>query len=300
MKKVGQMIKNTNIDNMKQESVYMLSKEKHIQEFLKNNGLKPSDIFDYWVEFLDYNDDYHQCLKCSGLHECTKDNIGLKKDLAYRENAVSLELSTCIFARGMARKRDIEKQYVVKNVSDDLLFTDIKSLNIVKNIGTMPANTTKAVSAVVDCAALKSFKGLFLYGSIESEKTKLFAGMACELAKKGKEIGFVHFPTYLLDLKSSFSSGENTYAIDKLMNAEYLILDSIGEENVTPWSRDEILLTVLSYRLLNNLPTFFTSMYTFKELEEIYKLKVKDSSDKIRAKTLVSKIKALSYEVMID
>ena len=44
MKKVGDMIKSANIDNMKQESVYMLSKEKHIQEFLRHSGLKPSVI----------------------------------------------------------------------------------------------------------------------------------------------------------------------------------------------------------------------------------------------------------------
>lgn len=300
MKKVGDLISYANIDNMKQESVYMLSKEKHIQDFLRKNGLKPSIIFDYWVEFLDFNDDYYQCLNCKGLNNCLKDNIGLKKTLVYSEGQVHLDLSACEFGKSIERRREIEKQYIVKNVNDDLIFTDITSLDMVKNIASQSVNNKNAFMNVVACAKTESFKGLYLYGSIESDKTRLFAGMAYELAKKDKTIAFVHFPTYLIELKNSFSSGENTFALDKLMNAQYLILDSIGEENVTAWSRDEILLTVLSYRLLNNLPTFFTSIYTFKELLDIYTLKAKDNSDKIRAKTLVSKIKALTTEIKID
>ena len=131
-------------------------------------------------------------------------------------------------------------------------------------------------------------------------KTSLLAGLMNALAKKGKEIGFIHFPTYLIDLKASFSSGDNEYAMERLMKVDYLLLDGIGEENITPWSRDEILLTILSYRLLNHLPTFFTSMYGYKDLENVYTIKKSDNGDKIRAKTIIKKMKALSNEIMLD
>ena len=81
------------------------------------------------------------------------------------------------------------------------------------------------------------------------------------------------------------------------MKVDYLFLDDIGEENVTAWSRDEILLTILSYRLLNRLPTFFTSMYGYKDLNKVYTIK---KGDEIRANTLTSKMKALSIEIMLD
>jgi len=128
-------------------------------------------------------------------------------------------------------------------------------------------------------------------------KTTLLAGLMNSLAKKGKEIGFIHFPTYLIDLKASFSTGDNEYAMDKLMKVDYLLLDGIGEENVTQWSRDEILLSILSYRLLNHLPTFFTSMYGYKDLKKVYTIK---KGDEIRANTIISKLKALSIEIMLD
>ena len=64
--------------------------------------------------------------------------------------------------------------------------------------------------------------------------------------------------------------------MERLMKVDYLLLDGIGEENVTVWSRDEILLTILSYRLLNHLPTFFTSMYGYKDLKKVYTIKKGD------------------------
>ena len=131
----------------------------------------------------------------------------------------------------------------------------------------------------------------------EVGKTTLLAGLMNSLAKKDKQIGFIHFPTYLIDLKASFSSGDNAYAMDKLLKVDYLLLDEIGEENITVWSRDEILLTILSYRLLNHLPTFFTSLYGYNELKKVYTLK---KGDEIRANTIISKLKALSIEIMLD
>lgn len=300
MIKVSDIVKSNDIDNMKQESVYMLSKQKHIQEFLKANGLKPSIINDYWVEFLDFNDDYNQCLNCSGLNQCPKDTVGLKKSLVYLDHNISLELSSCVYGKSFEKRRDIEKLYVIKNISDELLYTDFKSLDIVKGLKEQSVNNINTVRAVINTINTdNSNKGLFVYG-IDITKTKLLAGMALELVKKGKKVGFIHFPTYLLDLKASFSSSDSSNTVDKLMKVPYLIIDSIGEENVTAWSRDEILVSVLSYRLLNNLPTYFTSMYTLKELISIYTLNNRDTSDKLRAKTLVSKIKALSEEFMID
>lgn len=88
-------------------------------------------------------------------------------------------------------------------------------------------------------------QGLFLHGEMGTGKTTLLAGLMNSLAKKGKEIGFIHFPTYLIDLKASFSTGDNEYAMERLMKVDYLLLDGIGEENVTAWSRDEIIGTLV-------------------------------------------------------
>ena len=297
MIKITDMMQNPDIVEMKQESLYALSKEKHIQQFLKENHLNPSIMDENWVEFLDYNDDYHLCAGCQSLKDCPKDNKGMKKNLVYRDHEIHIEMSSCIYGKELERKRDLLEKFVITNVTDQILLTDLNELEMVHNIKELPKNNQAAITYILKYIANPTNKGLFLHGKMGTGKTTLLAGLMNSLVKKGKEVGFIHFPTYLIDLKSSFSTGESEYAIERLMKVDYLLLDSIGEENVTSWSRDEILLTILSYRLLNQLPTFFTSMYGYNDLKKVYTTK---KSDEIRANTITSKMKALSIEIMLD
>ena len=282
---------------MKRESIYALSKEKNIQEFLKTYHLNTSIMDDYWVEFLDYNDDYQLCQGCQSLQNCRKDNQGMKKNLVYRDGEVILELESCLYGKALERRRLLLEKFVITNVNDDILLTDLTSLEIVKKANSLSPNGQNTLGHILKYLQEPNDKGLFLHGEMGTGKTTLLAGLMNSLAKKGKEIGFIHFPTYLIDLKASFSTGDTEYAMERLMKVDYLLLDGIGEENVTVWSRDEILLTILSYRLLNHLPTFFTSMYGYKDLKKVYTIK---KGDEIRANTIISKLKALSIEIMLD
>lgn len=300
MKDMKDLLGNLDVHDMKKESLYALSKEKHIQEFLRLYHLDMTIMDDYWVEFLDYNDDYHMCHHCSSLEQCSKDNQGMKKNLVYRDGEIILELSSCEYGKKLEKKRLLLEKFQLSNVSEALMLTDFKSLDIVKNIENLTPNCQYAIAFIQKYLNQPTYQGLFLHGEIGSGKTTLLAGLMNALAKQGKNIGFIHFPTYLIDLKASFSTGDNEYAMEHLMKVDYLLLDGIGEENITAWSRDEILLTVLSYRLLNHLPTFFTSLYGYKDLENVYTIKKSDSGDKIRARTVVQKMKALSTEIMLD
>ncbi len=296
MKKVGDFILSPQIGQMKQDSLLSLSKEKHIQSFLKENHIDTSLMSDYWVELLDYNDDYKACLHCTSLDTCPKENKGIKKNLIYRDQEISLEIEGCRFSKTWEEKRNLLEKFVITNVKEEMLLTDLSSLDILKKQDLTP-NEKMALAYVIRYANGQGDKGLFLHGDMGSGKTSLLAGLMNALAHDGKNIGFIHFPTYLIDLKSSFSTGETEYALDKIMKIEYLLLDGIGEENVTAWSRDEILLSILSYRLLNGLPTFFTSMYGYKDLIKVYTIK---KGDEIRVNTLISKMKQLTQEIMLD
>ena len=298
MKKVADMIfQNDDIQKIKTESQYALLKEKNIQSFLKQNHLDASVMEDYWVEFLDYNDDFHICQSCQGLDYCPKETVGMQKVLSYNDGQIILELQSCPYGKAIEAKRQLLDHFVMSNVSQDLMLTDLSSLKMVQDTKHLTPACQDALVQILKYSQSPTSQGLFLHGPMGSGKTTLLAGLMNSLAKKDKQIGFIHFPTYLIDLKASFSSGDNAYAMDKLLKVDYLLLDEIGEENITAWSRDEILLTILSYRLLNHLPTFFTSLYGYSELKKVYTLK---KGDEIRANTIISKLKALSIEIMLD
>ena len=77
-----------------------------------------------------------------------------------------------------------------------------------------------------------------------------------------------------------------------------LLLDDIGAENLTAWSRDEILGTILQYRMDEKLPTFFTSNLDMKQLEEHFSMTA-SGSDKLKARRIVERIHYLSKDIKL-
>lgn len=78
----------------------------------------------------------------------------------------------------------------------------------------------------------------------------------------------LHFPSFAIDVKNAISNGSVKEEIDAVKNVPVLILDDIGAEQATSWVRDEVLQVILQYRMLEELPTFFTSNYRFADLDE--------------------------------
>lgn len=296
MIKVNQMLDTMNIDDMKKESLLRLSKKKHIKDFFMKNHLSSSMMNDYWVELLDFDQDYEICLHCQSLSSCPKENKGMRKQLGYYDEDIIVELESCLYGKDLENQRLLLERYVVSNIPDQLKLTSLKDSKLLHK-QTLTPNEKLALAHIRKFEKNPNGLGLFLHGPMGTGKTVLLAGLMNSLAKSGKDIGFIHFPTYLIDLKSSFSSGNTDNPIERVLNVDYLLLDEIGEENVTAWSRDEILLTILSYRLLNHLPTFIISMYNYKDLKKVYTIK---KGDEMRANTLVSKIQSLCVEIMLD
>ena len=94
-------------------------------------------------------------------------------------------------------------------------------------------------------------------------------------------------------MKEDFSIVEEK--LDFLKNVDILLIDDIGAENVTSWGRDEILGTILQYRMNNKLSTFFTSNLTLEELEDHLSI-TKNSEDKVKARRIIERIKQLTED----
>ena len=140
-------------------------------------------------------------------------------------------------------------------------------------------------------------KGLYLSGNFGSGKSYIISAMINELVKDNHTCAMIYYPEFLRILKSSFNVDfDEQY--DYARKSELLLIDDIGAENVTNWSRDEILGPILQYRMDNNLPTFFTSNLSIEELE-IHLSEGKDSIDKLKAKRIIERIKYLTDEMKL-
>ena len=99
----------------------------------------------------------------------------------------------------------------------------------------------------------------------------------------------------IADTIQSFNDYNYDEVLDEIMTSDILLLDDIGAENNSPWARDEVLGTILQYRMDNDLVTFFTSNFTIDELESVLAETSKDV-DVIKARRIVERIKYLTVE----
>ena len=116
---------------------------------------------------------------------------------------------------------------------------------------------------------------------------------ALRYSRMGRRVAVVYYPDFLRKLKEDFD--DIGYTFNKIKKAELLLLDNIGAETVTNWNRDEILGTILQYRMQEGLPTFFTSNMTIKELEE--HLIGNDNEGKLKARRIIERIKYLTDDI---
>ncbi|MBI0121707.1 primosomal protein DnaI [Lactobacillus sp. M0398] len=142
-------------------------------------------------------------------------------------------------------------------------------------------------------------KGLYLAGNFGVGKTYILAGLANQVAAMNKYVVFLHVPTFIASLSSHFNDNSLQNEVQKIANADFLVLDDIGAENLSQWSRDEVLAVILQARMDNAMPTFFSSNFAMNDLEDHFK-ETKNAIEPVKAARLMERIRALAKEVIIS
>ena len=106
----------------------------------------------------------------------------------------------------------------------------------------------------------------------------------------------VYYPNLLRKLKDSFNDNKYENILNEILTCDILLLDDLGAEANSSWSRDEILGNILQTRMDNNLSTFITSNFTLDELEN-HLTTTKDSTDKVKARRIIERIKQLTNQI---
>ena len=56
----------------------------------------------------------------------------------------------------------------------------------------------------------------------------------------------------------------------------------------------------MTYRAINELPTFFTSSFSIDELQNVYTIRLRDKTDQMRARKIAGKVIGMSDEIILD
>jgi len=143
------------------------------------------------------------------------------------------------------------------------------------------------------------YKGLYIYGKYATGKTYLLSAIAQELAKKDINVLFVFMPDLVRSIKAGMNEGDMENRINRLKQADVLMIDDFGGEHITPWFRDEILLPVIQYRLSARLPIFISSNLSSKALTQALTIN-KSPHDEMKSVRIIQRIRDLTTYVELS
>lgn len=153
-----------------------------------------------------------------------------------------------------------------------------------------------AMAADKICTAItndEKVKGLYLYGPFGTGKSFILGAIANQLKSQKISSTIVYLPEFIRTLKGGFKDGSFEKKLQRVREANILMLDDIGAEEVTPWVRDEVIGPLLHYRMVHELPTFFSSNFNYSELEHHLSI-TRDGTEKTKAARIIERIKTLS------
>ena len=253
------------------------------------NRLKCDDeiLMKYTSKLTDSACELKNCSRCKGLSYCKNAGKGHVYFPTVTKDFIEFSYKSCKYFKEKKKNNTIffETPKMLMNASLSELITEKERANILKYIKDF---LKKKVNG-------ETVKGLYLSGSFGSGKSYILSALLNELSLKGYKCVNINYPLLLNKLKASFSDYNYNDVMEEIMTCDVLLIDDIGAENNSPWSRDEVLGTILQYRMDSDLTTFFTSNFTINELETELS-ETNKGTDLIKARRIIERIKYLTVE----
>ncbi len=280
------LLKDNFIKALKDEDFAKVASELNVSDDIKSM---------YTSHLMDVTKTMKICNKCKGLNMCPLDVPGVREYAYTTDNIIQFAYHDCPYKE----EYDKETSYL-KNIYSYKMPNYIKDASF-KNIYKDDSNRLEAIKYLkkyYDNFGKEKQKGLYLHGNFGCGKSYLIAALFNELAKKGIKSTIIYFPKFLTSLKASFNDPDNNFQekFDYVIESPLLLIDDLGAENISNWSRDEVLGVILQYRMEEGLPTFFTSNLSIKELEVHLSINGK-ADDLVKAKRIIERIKYLADDI---
>lgn len=232
----------------------------------------------------------------AGEGKCLSHPDGFIINIEIRQGRFNMIYSKCpIKAKHeefLKRESLIQSFHIPRDVREatfDTIFLNEDRRDILKN----------AIQKAGKIARGEDFRGLYIYGEFGIGKSYILGCIANELKEKSISSMMIYVPEILRDLKSGFNDGTTNERYDAIRNAEVLILDDLGAEDVTAWSRDEVITSILNYRMVEQLPTFISSNFAINELKGRYSYTKTNGKEETKALRMIERIRALCEEVQL-
>ncbi|MFJ7727181.1 primosomal protein DnaI [Neobacillus sp. NPDC097160] len=298
-KTLQRLASNPNFQKRYQEQRQVVLQNRGIQVFLSKHEdeITQEMIEKSMSKLYEYTNQSQDCDRCESLEKCINFMKGYHPELVLSRNSIDVVYKRCkrkIMADEKKKNEKLIKSLYVPRDILDATFEDFEG-----DSGRLDAGD-RAATFLMNYEAGKKAKGLYLYGKFGVGKSYILGAIANELARKQISSMIVYVPELLREMKSSIADSTLNEKIEALKKEPILMLDDIGAEAVSSWTRDEVLGPILQFRMLESLPTFFTSNFNFGELEHHLTYSQRGEEEKMKARRIMERIRTLSEPVLVD
>ena len=264
--------------------------DNEFKEYVYNLQTTEELLMKYTSSLEEAYTECKNCNKCLGIDSCKNKVTGYAYTPLVKDKIIEFSYVICKKKQDLDKKTAYQKNLDIYEMPKDIKNATFKDMYKDDKARVPIVKYFKEFIAEYDQEDKP--KGIYLNGSFGSGKTYLIAALFNEMAKKGIKSVLIYYPEFLRSLKASFQTNYEEH-FNYIKKIPLLLLDDIGAENCSNWSRDEVLGPILQYRMENRLPTFFTSNLTMEELEDSLAM-TSTGVDKVKARRIIERIKQLT------
>jgi primosomal protein DnaI len=278
-----------------------LTKKVHLQidEVLQHSALKRwwqdhpewsrEDITRSIIKVQQFVKEQDHCEGCQGLQQCNNLLKGHCAELFVYGKVLDLSYSPCSYYNQAEQIENRTRLIKSHQVPKDIMKGTFKDFDKTGD------GRIDAFNAVLEfCLGVQPGQnsiGLYLFGSLGVGKSYLLGAACNKLAERGIASYMVYAPDFFREMKGAIAEHKVDEKLQALKEVPVLIFDDIGAENISGWARDEVLGAILQYRVMEKLPTLYTSNYNYDQLEDHLAYSQKGGIEQLKAKRIMERIR---------
>lgn len=269
-----------------------------IRQFLvKHNFLTDKDIERNLNTLHEYKSQSKHCLDCPSLSECKNILQGYYPVLQVADGRIHLAYAKC--NQLIMKEQERRQSELIKSlyVPEDILQATYDDIDPdVEHRGQAISEIARFIDELEHGIPEK---GIYFTGPFGVGKTFMLGALANKLKEYNRSTLIVYMPEFVQEIRSSIQDQSVNEKISVFKEVDVLMLDDIGAEPLSPWFRDEILGSILQYRMMRKLPVFFTSNYTMDQLEEQLAISNRGQVEQLKAGRIMERIRQVSNEAQM-
>ena len=249
----------------KQDQLFLsVSKDEKLMSKLRMLGLDDKAIHENIALIADFQADSAVCSACPGSKNCPKALTLSRVDLVYEKPFLRRRIIPC-------EKNDV---FVDPQYNFVTPYRDFPDEWLDHSRFSFPKTTRVAKVFLSFKKALNDpeHPWVYLTGESGAGKSFLLASFATGYAGTGHSVAFLNTPGRFDQLKEFSIKEKGTFddLMVRLATSDLLVFDDFGKEFHSDYVRDHLLLPLLSLRAKNKQLTFFSSVYSLKDIQDLW------------------------------